>query len=239
MTPPPPDPDPRLADVIRVTRHLFLDFDGPICSIFAGLKPETVAEKLRDVLTSQDIQLPADVAATADPFDVFTYAATISPALAAAVETTMTALELAAVPTAEPTAYVHEVIAAARESGRTLTIVSNNSARAVHAYLAHHALDGPIGTVIARTTPDPTQLKPSRHLLDLAITANNATPPECTLLGDQATDIIAAHQAGTHNIAYANKPAKTEHLTNAGADAVITSLAHLALALRARPRTDL
>ncbi len=138
----PADPDPRLANVVRQTRHLFLDFDGPICSIFAGLKPETVAAKLRDILTGQDIQLPADIAATTDPFDVFTYAATISPDLAATVEATMTELELAAVPTADPTAHVHDVITACRESGRTLTIVSNNSAQAVHAYLTRHALDG-------------------------------------------------------------------------------------------------
>ena len=206
----PADPDPRLGTVVRQTRHLFLDFDGPICSIFAGLKPETVAAKLRDILTGQDIQLPADIAATTDPFDVFTYAATISPDLAATVEATMTELELAAVPTADPTAHVHDVITACRESGRTLTIVSNNSAQAVRAYLTRHALDGPISTVIARTSPDPALLKPSPHLIDQAVTANNATPAECTLVGDQVTDILATREAGTHSIGYANKPGKTK-----------------------------
>jgi phosphoglycolate phosphatase len=235
----PADPDPRLGTVIRQTRHLFLDFDGPICSIFAGLKPETVAAKLRDILTGQDIQLPAAISAITDPFDVFTYAATISPGLAAAVETTMTELELAAVPTADPTAHVHDVITACRESSRTLTIVSNNSAQAVHAYLTRHALDGPISTVIARTAPNPALLKPSPHLIDQAVTANNATPLECTLVGDQVTDIVATREAGTHSIGYANKPGKADQLIDVGADAIITSLAHLALALRARPLDQL
>ena len=148
----------------------------------------------------------------------------------------MTDMEIAAVPTAEPAAYVHEVITSCRESGRTLTIVSNNSAKAVQTYLTRHALDGPIGCVIARTSPDPDLLKPSPHLLDQAITANNADPAECTLVGDQVTDILATREAGTHSIGYANKPGKTHTLADAGADAVITSLAHLALALRARPR---
>ena len=233
----PADPDPRLAAVIRQTRHLFLDFDGPICSIFAGLKPETVAAELRDILTAQDIPLPADIAATTDPFDVFTYAATISPELAATVEAVMTELELAAVPTADPTAHVHDVITSCRESGRTLTIVSNNSAQAVHAYLTRHALDGPISTVIARSKPDPALLKPSPHLIDQAVTANKATPAECTLVGDQVTDILASYEAGTHSIGYANKPGKVEVLTDARADTIVTSLTHLALALRARPQT--
>ncbi|HUY49687.1 MAG TPA: HAD hydrolase-like protein [Streptosporangiaceae bacterium] len=235
MTSTPTDPGAALGRVVTQTRHLFLDFDGPICSIFAGLKPETVTAKLRDILAGQAIQLPANVAASADPFDVFAHAATISPELAATVEATMTDLELAAVPTAEPAAYVHEVITSCRESGRTLTIVSNNSAQAVHAYLVQHSLAGPIGTVIARTSPDPDLLKPSPHLLDQAIAANYADPAECTLVGDQVTDILATREAGTHSIGYANKPGKTDSLARAGADAVISSLAHLALALRARP----
>jgi beta-phosphoglucomutase-like phosphatase (HAD superfamily) len=236
MTSAPTDPDAALAKVIQQTRHLFLDFDGPICSIFAGLKPEAVAAGLRDILTGQGIQLPADLAASTDPFDVFAYAATISPALGATVEAAMADMEIAAVPTAEPAAYVHEVIASCGESGRTLTIVSNNSAEAVQAYLTSHALDGPIGCVVARTSPDPDLLKPSPYLLRQAVEANKADPTECTLVGDQVTDILATRQARTHSIGYANKPAKTRTLADAGADSVITSLAHLALALRARPR---
>ena len=235
----PADPDPRLGNVVRHTRHLFLDFDGPICSIFAGLKPETVAAKLRDILSGRHIQLPATIAATSDPFDVFTYAATISPDLAASVEAAMTELELAAVPTADPTAHVHDVITASHESGRTLTIVSNNSAQAVRAYLTRHALDGPIGTVIARTSPNPALLKPSPHLIEQAVTANSATSEECTLVGDQISDIYATLKARIHSIGYANKPGKSLGLLNAGADAVITNLAPLALTLRAHPRSSL
>ena len=176
--------------------------------------------------------------ARTDPFDVFIYAATISPDLAATVEAAMTELELAAVPTADPTAHVHDVITACRESGRTLTIVSNNSAQAVRAYLTRHALDGPISTVIARTSPDPSLLKPSPHLIDQAVTANNAIPAECTLVGDQVSDVHAAQEAGTRSVGYANRPGKARSLNDAGADVVLTSLAHLVLALRAHRRTS-
>jgi phosphoglycolate phosphatase len=228
-------PDPRLDEIITATRHLFLDFDGPICSIFAGLTPATVASKLRDLITSDGNTPPLGIAATSDPFEVFGWAATISPTLAAEVEAAMTDLEVEAVPTAEPTPGVHAVITSCRESGRTVTVVSNNSARAVRAYLARHALDGPIGTVIARTTSDPALLKPCPHLLHQAIIAAHADPAACTLVGDQVSDIDAARQAGTHSIGYANKPGKTNSFADARTGAIITSLAALALALRARP----
>jgi phosphoglycolate phosphatase len=227
-------PDGQLGDIIAATRHLFLDFDGPICSIFAGLKPETIAARLRDLITTHNIAIPADITTASDPFAVFTWAATISPDLATEVEAAMTDLEVSAVPTAEPTPGVHGVIISCRESGRTVTVVSNNSDRAVRAYLSRHALDGPIGTVIARTSPDPTLLKPCPHLLEQAIIASGAEPDACALVGDQLSDIEAARYAGTHSIGYANKPGKTDSFNNAGAGAVITSLATLTLAIRAR-----
>jgi phosphoglycolate phosphatase len=225
----------RLSEIIAATRHLFLDFDGPICSVFAGVKPGTVATSLRDLITSHGIALPADVTATSDPFAVFAHTATISPELAAEVEAAMTDLEVTAVATAEPTPGVHALITSCRESGRTLTVVSNNSARAVGAYLTRHALDGPVGIVIARTSPDPHLLKPSPHFLQQAITASNADPDACTLVGDQLSDIDAARLAGTHSVGYANEPGKTDAFTDAGAGAIVTSLAPIALALRARP----
>ena len=56
----------------------------------------------RRVATSQGINPPADITATPDPFEVFAWAATISPRLAAGIEAAMTELEVEAVPTADP-----------------------------------------------------------------------------------------------------------------------------------------
>ena len=158
--------DAGLGAIIARTRYLLLDFDGPICSIYAGLPAPTVAEKLRQLFPDE---LPDDIANTADPIEVFTYAATVSDEMAARVEAEMADLEVAAVPTAEPTPYVHEVIASARESGRIIGVVSNNSLRAVNAYLDRHSLSGGIRLVVARTSHDPTLLKPSPHLINQAV----------------------------------------------------------------------
>jgi len=222
-----------LDTIVSRTRRLLLDFDGPICSIYAGLPAITVADRLRKLLGDHP-QLPEDITRTADPLEVFAYAATISEDLAARVETEMTDQELAAVATAAPTPYVREVVTACQTSGRSVAVVSNNSAAAVHSYFARHGLDDRISLVVARTHHDPALLKPSPHLITQAVRALNAEPGECTLVGDSVTDVQGAHLASVQSIGYANKPGKRERLTAAGAGAIINSLADLALSLRAR-----
>jgi beta-phosphoglucomutase-like phosphatase (HAD superfamily) len=63
----------------------------------------------------------------------------------------------------------------------------------------------------------------------------DADPAAATLVGDSFTDIEAAHSAGVASIGYANKPGKRERMAELRAGAVITSVADLALSLRAHP----
>jgi phosphoglycolate phosphatase len=231
MTGSPPGID--LDTIVSRTRHLLLDFDGPICSIYAGLPAATVADRLRK-LFGDHAQLPDEITRTADPLEVFAYAATVSEDLAARVETEMTDQELAAVAIAAPTPYVHEVVTACQNSGRSVAVVSNNSYRAVHSYLARHGLDDRISLVVARTHHDPALLKPSPHLITQAVDALDAEPGECTLVGDSVTDVEGARLASVQSIGYANTPGNRERLTSARAGAIIDSLADLALRLRAR-----
>jgi len=131
-----------------------------------------------------------------------------------------------------PAPYVHEVVTACHNSGRSVAVVSNNSAAAVHSYLDRHGLDDRISLVVARTDYDPALLKPSPHLIIRAVHALNADLGECTLVGDSVTDVQAAHLADIQSIGYANKPGKRERFIAAHAGTVINSLADLALALR-------
>jgi phosphoglycolate phosphatase len=223
---------PALGAIIARTRYLLLDFDGPICSIFGGLPAPTVAAQLRKLFTGP---LPDEVANTPDPIEMFYYSATVSDEMAARVETEMADLEVAAFPTAEPTPYVHEVIASARESGRIIGVVSNNSPHAVNAYLDRHGLSGGISLVVARTSHDPALLKPSPHLINEAVRGLDADLAATALVGDSFTDIEAAHSARVAGIGYANKPGKQKRMIQLQVGAVITSMADLALSVRAHP----
>jgi HAD superfamily hydrolase (TIGR01549 family) len=223
-----------LGAIIARTRWLLIDFDGPICSIFAGLPAPSVADHLRKVIASQSVQLPEEIVRTTDPMEVFAFAGTVSPELAIRVEAELTDQEVVAVATAEPTPYIHDVLAACRESGRITAVVSNNSERAVHVYLAHHGLDDRTGPIFARTSHDPELLKPNPHLIEKAVESLGASPQSTALVGDSLTDVEGAKSAGISSIGYANKRGKYEQMRAIDANAVIPSLAELAIQLRSQ-----
>jgi phosphoglycolate phosphatase len=224
-----------LDELIARTRYLLIDFDGPVCDIFAGHPAWTVADRLRKLITGQGITPPEHIQATRDPIEVFAYSATVSPDLAARVEAEMADQELAAVATAKPTPYVHDVITSCRDTGRQVAIVSNNADRAVRAYLGTHGLADRIDIIAARTSSNPALLKPSPYLIEHAMTQLRASADECLLIGDSVTDMEAATRIDVPAIGYANKPGKRERLTMARAEAVVSSLADLVLGLRSRP----
>jgi phosphoglycolate phosphatase len=224
-----------LDGILDHARCLLIDFDGPICDIYAGLTDAIVADRLREIITGQGITTPASVTSSHDPIAVFDYAATVSPGLGALIEAEMTGQEVQAVATARPVPYVHEVVTSARETGRRIAVVSNNSERAVTAYLTQHGLADRVDLISARTSADPALLKPSPHLLEHAIGGLDASQDECVIIGDSVTDVHAARSAGIRSIGYANKPGKRDSFTAEHASADIDSLADLVLPLRSRP----
>lgn len=223
----------RLAQVLSRTRCLLLDFDGPMCSIFAGCPAAEVAEALRQLIAKRGYQVPDNIRRTDDPLDVLRYTSSIKqPHLTHDVSEALGAMELTAVQSAVPTPSINDVLDAARRTNRTLVIVSNNSTDAVRAYLDRHHLSVYFHAVAGRhNRMDPQQLKPSCHLIGEALTQTNTTSPMATLVGDSTSDIEAARSASIASIGYANRPGKLTDLTAAGADAVVTDMATLARAI--------
>ncbi len=142
-------------EILVHARALMLDFDGPICSVFAGIPASTVANQLRDVLADGGhTDLPEAVATSADPFDVFRYAATLGEEEARYVEAAFAAHDVEAISSAAPTDGAHELIEAWHESGRPLAVVSNNGVPAISTYLDFYSLRSSINYISARTGPD-------------------------------------------------------------------------------------
>jgi phosphoglycolate phosphatase-like HAD superfamily hydrolase len=212
---------------------LLLDFDGPICSVFAGMSDDTVAKKLRRRLAAAGVAIPAEVRSISDPLEVFRAVAARGRDVGQRAQRELTLLEVQAVRTAQPTEGAAELITAARQSGRSVTIVSNNSGQAVTAYLTDPRLAPYVGGVIGRDDPTPAHMKPSPYRVRQAVQMLQAVSAECVLVGDSVSDVTAAHAADVAAIGYANKPGKHERLVQAGADAVITRLADLIEAITA------
>jgi phosphoglycolate phosphatase-like HAD superfamily hydrolase len=221
--------------IISGTRHLLLDFDGPICSIYAETPDAVVAEQLRGILRAAGVSFPAEVAAQPDPLEVFGYAAGLSPQTAELAQRELTKLETQAAATAKPTEGAADLIATAAATGRTVIIVSNNSSYAILEYLAIHRI-GPVAGVVGRDESDPALMKPSPYLVRAAVGILDAHPDDCAFVGDSTTDMLAGRLAGVPVIGYANKPGKAELLTQAGADTVTTDLDEITTALRLTPR---
>jgi phosphoglycolate phosphatase-like HAD superfamily hydrolase len=220
-----------LDSILTHARFLLFDFDGTICSLFAGTPTDPIGDQLRALISTDHTELPG----TRDWFKILAHAHSLSPALGAQVAGKLTEIETAAVPTARPTAYVHDAIAACRESGRGVAIISNNSDQAVRAYLDRHDLARLIPVIAARTDPNPAKLKPSPYLIEQAAEALGTHPAACAMVGDSRTDMQSARSASTLAIGYTPAMANAERLIDAGAQTVVSSMADLALRLRARP----
>jgi HAD superfamily hydrolase (TIGR01549 family) len=207
---------------------VLLDFDGPVCSIFAGLPARDVASRLRRFLLAAGVTLPSHIEAEADPMEVLRFSATVEPAeLVGRVDDELRAAELAAVSVATPTEGGAEFIKALRRDGRPVVIVSNNSSPAIHAYLDAHALADDIEHVIGRRYGQPQLMKPSPEPIQDALRQLGLDAATAVLIGDSASDVEAARAAGVRCIGFADRGYRYDRLTEAGADAVIKSMFEL------------
>ncbi|SCL61779.1 haloacid dehalogenase superfamily, subfamily IA, variant 3 with third motif having DD or ED [Micromonospora citrea] len=204
---------------------MLLDFDGPVCNIFANYPAPQVAAELVDVLRRCGVDVPPELASEPDPLEVLRRAAVVGDRrVTEAVEDALCSAECRAVKTAEPTPFGREVIVAARQSGMSVAVVSNNSAGAVSAYLMAHRLAAHVSPVIGRSYADPDRMKPSPEPILQAVRAVGEPAHRCVLIGDSPSDIAGSLAAGVKVIGYANKAAKADSLRVAGADAVVDTV---------------
>ncbi len=135
---------------------LLLDFDGPVCSIFAGFPAPRVAAELVAQLRAAGVGVPEEVACEGHPLAVLRWTgAGCGPTLTAAVEDALCTSELRAVESAAPTPYGREVILGARSAGLLVAVVSNNSAEAIAAYLSAHGLADKFAPIVGREYAEP------------------------------------------------------------------------------------
>ena len=221
-----------LVELLSGKTSILLDFDGPVCSIFSNHPAPGVAASLRGGISAAGVPIPADIESERDPLEVLKWSATLGqPALVRQVEAQLCAEEISAARTAAPTPFSREVIIGAFEAGKSVAIVSNNSAGAIHAYLTRQRLTRCKVPVSGRAYARPDLMKPNPEPILAAAKLANTSPADCVLIGDSLADIDGAHAAVVTVIGYANRPEKVDRFANAQADIIVTSMGDVASAL--------
>ncbi|MEV4514495.1 HAD-IA family hydrolase [Dactylosporangium sp. NPDC049525] len=213
-----------LADVMSRAKALLLDFDGPVCSLFATYSAPAVAERLRQVAAAQGFNATAN-----EPLALLREVDEVGDAvLSRVVAQAVRDAEIEAAAGATPTPGIEELLHAARAGQLRIAIVSNNATEAVTAYLKRARLNEHVDLVVGRYENMPAQLlKPNPHLLNLALDHLSIAADVAVFVGDSVTDVKAGHATGVQTIGFANKPGKRERLNAAGAVTVIDRLAAL------------
>ncbi|MET8339773.1 HAD family hydrolase [Streptosporangium canum] len=221
-----------LTEIFQQCRAVLLDFDGPVCSVFAGLPAPVVAARLKRLLQDEGAKLPRDVAELDDPLKVLRRTAVFAPKLVGKVEAAFIGYETEAAGCAEITPGVRELLVACADADRPVVIVSNNSEPAIERFLDLAELSGQVAGVVGRSIGNPAEMKPHPRSVLRACEMVDVPPGEAVLVGDSDFDMQAAANAGTRSIAYANEPGKETRLVQAGADAVTRSMQELASYVR-------
>jgi phosphoglycolate phosphatase len=187
-----------------------------------------VADELATTAAAAGHPVPADYLRNQDPLDVLRFAGTVGTELTATIERELTRAEVRAADTADGTPGADAFLAACRSTGRTVAVVSNNSAAGVTRYLERVGWVDLVRLVEGRDPSDPGLMKPHPHILLRTLRDLGAPAESAVIVGDSVTDIEAGLAADVWTIGYANKPGKDEAMRDAGADAVLESMADLA-----------
>lgn len=215
--------DESAARLLTSARLLLLDFDGPVCAVFAGQSAATVADELRAFVTAHGIALSREVQEGQDPLAVLRYVGLHAPPrVIEDCDSLLTQLEQAAMSQAIPTPGGHEVIRASHLAGIPVVIVSNNSTAAITHYLTLHQLHEQIQEVHGRPPGRPDRMKPDPWLLNHAL--GQVASADAVFVGDSTSDIRAARRAGVPFIGLANKPGKAARFTAQGAVHVVDDM---------------
>ena len=218
-----------LVDVLYPTRAVLFDFDGPVCSVFAGYPAPQVAEEMRDRLAELDVPITLPSPDRDDPIEVLRFASGWSEQAARTADDIMTAAETTAAQTAEPTPGGRLAMERTIATGRRVAVVSNNSEASIRAYLDLHGMNDLVSAIVGRPYATPHGMKPHPRILHDVLMRLRLGPDSVVLIGDSLTDIQAARYAHISSIGYANRPGKDAVL--ADADAVIDDMNDIAAAL--------
>lgn len=214
------------SDLYSEARAIILDFDGPICSVFAALSPRMASTRMLTALRDGHYRVPNQWRETADPHALLQLVWQHLPDEALHIaDNSLTQSEVDAVQGATMTDGLLPLLASV--APRPWAIVSNNSRESIKAYCQMRLPGHSPSANLGRPHAHPGLMKPSPYLLKEALRVVNARCNDAVFIGDSVSDVYAGLAANVPTIRYANKPSKHESLRAAGATYVIDSLSQL------------
>ncbi|MFF0063761.1 HAD family hydrolase [Streptomyces sp. NPDC005279] len=219
-----------LRDLLAAVKCVLLDFDGPICQLFARHTAPVVAAELRDWIQHRfHDEVPVPEGSVDDPHAILSAADDRhrGSELVGHLEELLTAEELRASVTAHPTKDANRLIRRLSAVGFRLAITTNNSASAVRSYLDREGLTDFFGEHVHGRMPDPRLLKPNPDCLRRALETTGSTAEESLMIGDSPADYEAAKELGVRFLGYARNQAKRRRLEAVGEMPKVSSLGQL------------
>ncbi|MBT8227388.1 MAG: HAD family phosphatase [Dactylosporangium sp.] len=221
----------RLSTIFASVGAVLLDFDGPVCTTFAGYPSPQITDQMRRTLANTYPDA-LDRCRHRYPLHALAELGDLPQQVHDDLERIIQRGELRAAESATATPGAAGFLSACRAARLPVVIVTNNYEAAVVRYLARTRLTEYVAAVVARDTTDSALMKPHPHLVQRAMEQVAVAAEKCVLVGDSDTDIQAAVDAGTLSIGYANKPGKAEQFTALGANSIVTDMSELTAAVQ-------
>lgn len=226
---------------LGTARGVVFDFDGPVCSLFAGFPAAEVASvlagELAELLSGSGLPGPAP---GSDPHALLVETDAALPRtdpgtphrIVRALEARLGELEAEAAVTAEPTPGLFELVELLRDRGLLLAVASNNGLRAVRTHLDKQDLARSFTGPLVGRDPDPRRMKPAPSALERVVRESAVRTEEWVFVGDSLADLGAARSAGMRFVGYTSLLARRDVLRRAGAPQVVVGYAELLAVLR-------
>ncbi|MGL5824134.1 MAG: HAD family hydrolase [Nocardioides sp.] len=200
---------------------LLLDFDGPLTDLMPYPVNQHAADVARAALNGHT-KLPGPLVATTDHLSILRYINDHEPAQLDGVMTACVEAEIDAARTSPPSPHAVDLFNFAAGQELPVAVVSNNDARAVHAFLDRFGWTAHVRHYACRTPQNVARMKPAPDLLNAALTMFNAEPEQTVFVGDAVSDVQAGLTSGIPVIGVAKNETRRHELLDAGAQAVIT-----------------
>ncbi|MBZ3907871.1 HAD family hydrolase [Streptomyces griseiscabiei] len=214
-------------------RAVLFDFDGPVCDLFHGASTAGVAEKIKQDALRYWPVLDPDVAECDDSHGILRHLWTMYDSSAPTprrrplrlAERTVAAQERAAVRSARETPGVVTLVDLLTKLTIRPVMVSNNAEGPIRSYLKRSELKGKFRKVCGRDPKNAGLMKPHPDCVHRALKALSLKAPDCLLIGDQLTDLMAARSAGVAFLGFTQDASRARQMTEGGAAAVVSSYA--------------